>query len=40
MFAPDLLHEFELGVWKHVFAHLVRILYACNEGGVQVLNEQ
>lgn len=40
MFAPDLLHEFELGVWKQVFAHLVRILYACNEGGVQVLNER
>jgi hypothetical protein len=39
MFAPDLLHEFELGVWKHVFTHLVQILYACNEGAVQVLNE-
>ena len=40
MFAPDLLHEFELGVWKQVFAHLIRILYSCNEGGVQVLNER
>ena len=22
----DLLHEFELGVWKAVFTHLIRIL--------------
>jgi hypothetical protein len=40
MFAPDLLHEFELGVWKQVFTHLIRILDACNEGGVQILNER
>jgi hypothetical protein len=39
MFVVDLLHDFELGVWKNVFAHLVRILYACKEGNVQVLNE-
>ncbi|KAF8189074.1 hypothetical protein BJ912DRAFT_851013, partial [Pholiota molesta] len=31
MFVPDLLHEFELGVWKATFAHLMRILLA--EGG-------
>jgi len=24
----DLLHEFELGVWKAVLTHLIRILYA------------
>ncbi|KAF8874231.1 hypothetical protein BD779DRAFT_1476607 [Infundibulicybe gibba] len=28
MFVPDLLHEFELGVWKAVFTHLLRVLYA------------
>jgi hypothetical protein len=28
MFAPDILHEFELGVWKATFTHLMRILYA------------
>ncbi|TFK84680.1 hypothetical protein K466DRAFT_496118 [Polyporus arcularius HHB13444] len=26
LFAPDLMHEFELGVWKGVFNHLMRIL--------------
>ncbi|EIW75729.1 hypothetical protein CONPUDRAFT_30363, partial [Coniophora puteana RWD-64-598 SS2] len=26
LFAVDLLHEFELGVWKTVFTHLIRIL--------------
>jgi hypothetical protein len=40
MFAVDLLHDFELGVWKHIFAHLIRILYACGEAKVQVLNER
>ncbi|KZV88625.1 hypothetical protein EXIGLDRAFT_751594 [Exidia glandulosa HHB12029] len=28
LFAPDLLHEFELGVWKSLLIHLLRILYA------------
>ncbi|KAI0755359.1 hypothetical protein C8Q80DRAFT_1093521 [Daedaleopsis nitida] len=28
LFAPDLMHEFELGVWKGVFSHLMRILAA------------
>ena len=23
---PDLLHEMELGVWKHLFIHLLRLL--------------
>jgi hypothetical protein len=23
---PDLMHEFELGVWKALFIHLLRIL--------------
>ena len=26
MLVVDLMHEFELGVWKNLFAHLVRIL--------------
>lgn len=39
MFAVDLLHDFELGVWKGIFAHLIQILYACGEGNVHVLNE-
>ena len=26
MLVIDLLHEFELGVWKAIFAHLLRLL--------------
>lgn len=26
LLAPDLMHEFELGVWKNTFNHLMRIL--------------
>ncbi|ETW76907.1 hypothetical protein HETIRDRAFT_328118 [Heterobasidion irregulare TC 32-1] len=28
LFVVDLLHEFELGVWKAIFTHLLRILWA------------
>ncbi|KAF9058027.1 hypothetical protein BJ165DRAFT_1521351 [Panaeolus papilionaceus] len=28
MLVVDLLHEFELGVWKSLFSHLIRLLYA------------
>uniref|UniRef100_A0A8H8CGN3 Uncharacterized protein n=1 Tax=Psilocybe cubensis TaxID=181762 RepID=A0A8H8CGN3_PSICU len=40
MFVPDLLHEFELGVWKAVFSHLMRILHAYAENSIQKLNER
>jgi len=40
MFVPDLLHEFELGVWKAIFTHLMRILYASGGNAVQKLNER
>jgi hypothetical protein len=33
MLVVDLMHEFELGVWKAVFSHLVRILYAAGASG-------
>jgi hypothetical protein len=33
MFVVDLLHEFELGVWKSLFTHLIRILYAAASHG-------
>lgn len=36
MLVVDLLHEFELGVWKAVFAHIVRVLYAASPGGEAV----
>lgn len=40
LIAPDLLHEFELGVWKAVFIHLVRILHAEGGGKIQELNRR
>lgn len=42
MLVVDFLHEFELGVWKSLFTHLVRILYAAAPGGTQIslLNER
>jgi hypothetical protein len=33
MLVVDLLHEFELGVWKDLFTHLIRILYVENPHG-------
>jgi len=33
MLVVDLMHEFELGVWKAVFRHLIRILYAVASNG-------
>lgn len=33
MLAPDFLHEFELGVWKSLFTHLIRIFYAADPRG-------
>lgn len=33
MLAPDLMHELELGVWKALFTHLVRVLYAAATDG-------
>jgi hypothetical protein len=32
MLVVDLMHECELGTWKALFTHLVRILYALPEG--------
>ena len=40
MFVPDLLHEFELGVWKATFVHLMRILYANGNDNIQTLNQR
>ncbi|KAI0038496.1 hypothetical protein FA95DRAFT_1505601, partial [Auriscalpium vulgare] len=40
MLVVDLLHEFELGIWKAVFTHLLRILYALGGDRIAVLNER
>ena len=31
MMVVDLLHEFELGVWKALFTHLIRVLHAASK---------
>uniref|UniRef100_A0A8H7XVD3 Uncharacterized protein n=1 Tax=Psilocybe cubensis TaxID=181762 RepID=A0A8H7XVD3_PSICU len=38
MFVPDFLHEFELGVWKSFFTHMMRILVAAGGNCIQRLN--
>lgn len=40
MFVVDLLHEFELGVWKAIFTHLLRILIAAGGDRIQELNKR
>jgi hypothetical protein len=36
----DLLHDFELGVWKSLFTHLIRILEALDKGKVIELDDR
>jgi hypothetical protein len=36
MLVVDLMHEFELGVWKNTFTHIIQILYAAVPGGTAV----
>jgi hypothetical protein len=33
MLVVDIMHEFELGIWKAIFIHLIRLLYAAGPGG-------
>lgn len=40
MFTVDLLHEFELGVWKATFTHLMRILFVAGNEQLQLLNSR
>ncbi|OSD02554.1 hypothetical protein PYCCODRAFT_1367089, partial [Trametes coccinea BRFM310] len=40
LFAPDLMHEFELGVWKNTFIHLLRLLMAQGGTTVQEFNRR
>ncbi|KAF8074608.1 hypothetical protein FPV67DRAFT_1559334 [Lyophyllum atratum] len=40
MLVVDLLHEFELGVWRALFVHLIRILYAINASRVHELDRR
>jgi hypothetical protein len=36
MVVVDMLHEFELGVWKATFIHIIRVLYAAVPSGQAV----
>jgi hypothetical protein len=40
MLVVDLLHEFELGVWKAVFAQLLRMLECLEESKVHELDRR
>ena len=33
MLVVDLLHKFELGIWKALFTHLIWVLYAAAPSG-------
>ncbi|KAG8768938.1 hypothetical protein FRC12_005262 [Ceratobasidium sp. 428] len=40
MFVVDLLHEIELGVWKSLLVHLIRILHGCGSNTVAEFNRR
>ncbi|KAK7680031.1 hypothetical protein QCA50_016977 [Cerrena zonata] len=40
LFTVDFLHEVELGVWKALFIHLIRMLFALGGDLIQHLNER
>jgi len=37
MLVVDFMHEFELGVWKTLLLHLIRILYAVPRHGAELV---
>jgi hypothetical protein len=40
MLVVDLMHEFELGVWKALFIHLLRILNAVDKALINELDRR
>ena len=40
MLTVDLLHEVELGVWKSLLTHLIRMLHVCGAGKVHEFDER
>ncbi|KAJ3809810.1 hypothetical protein F5876DRAFT_77388 [Lentinula aff. lateritia] len=40
MLAPEFMHEFELGVFKALFAHLIRVLYARDSRLIELLDHR
>ena len=39
MLVVDLLHKFELGVWKALFTHLIHLLHAAGQGSDNLVIE-
>lgn len=37
---PDLLHEFEIGVWKAFFTHMMRVLHTVGNSSIAKLNQR
>ncbi|PPR03767.1 hypothetical protein CVT24_007510 [Panaeolus cyanescens] len=40
MLVPDQMHEFELGVWKSTFTHLMRIFHVTGNDAIQIINQR
>jgi hypothetical protein len=40
MLVVDFMHEFELGVWKALFIHLIRMLHATDAAKVHELDRR
>ncbi|KIK26402.1 hypothetical protein PISMIDRAFT_274760 [Pisolithus microcarpus 441] len=40
LFVPDFMHEFELGVWKAILTHLIRIIYEVGDNCIQEFNKR
>ena len=40
MLVVDLLHEFEIGVWKQIFSHMLRVLQATDPNLLTELNKR
>lgn len=40
MLVVDLMHEFELGIWRMLFIHLLRILRAANKDLIHELDRR
>lgn len=40
IFLVDFMHEIELGVWKKIFVHLLRILECVSKGALNTLDQR
>lgn len=40
LFVPDLMHEFELGVWKYIYTHILRLLDALGGDAMATFNKR